>query len=159
MMNRLVLVALAVSILGVVSAGSSAQGPSEEEMRRLMEQARQMQQNMPMPDPAQLEQLQAHAARMQACLQNVDQDALEQMQHEGAAVAREVQALCAGGERDAAQARAIEYGQRMAASPEIAELAKCGEMMRGMMPSLASLIASGEMAERESHVCDAPMMP
>jgi len=159
MMNRLALVSLATVVLGAVAAGSAAQAPSEEEMRRLMEQARQMQQNMPMPDAAQLEQLQAHAARMQACLQNVDQAALEQMRHEGEAVAREIQALCAGGERDAAQARAIEYGQRMAATPEIAELAKCGEMMRGMMPALAGLIADGGMPDTATHVCDGPMQP
>ncbi len=159
MMNRLALVSLVAVVLGAAASVSPAQAPSEEEMRRLMEQARQMQQNMPMPDPAQLEQLQAHAARMQACLQNVDQDALGQMQHEGEALAREIQALCASGERDAAQARAIDYGRRMAASPEIAELAKCGEMMRGMMPSLAGIIADGGMPDGATHVCDGPMQP
>jgi hypothetical protein len=52
----------------------------------------------------------------------------------------------------------MEYAQRMAASPEVAELAKCGEMMRGMMPSLADLTPSGDMADRATHVCDGPII-
>ncbi|MEQ8496964.1 MAG: hypothetical protein RLW42_22320, partial [Gammaproteobacteria bacterium] len=100
----------------ILAAGSAAgQAPSEEEMRRLMEQARQMQQGMQMPDAAQLERLQVHAAEMQACMEQVDQGALEAMQSEGAAVGQEIRALCASGKRDDAQARALEYGKRVAA--------------------------------------------
>ncbi|MEQ8661088.1 MAG: hypothetical protein RLW62_09750 [Gammaproteobacteria bacterium] len=147
------------SVLVAVAQGSVAQAPSEAEMRRLMEQARQMQENMQMPDAARLEQLQAQAAQMQACMEKVDQTALEAMRRDGEALGEELRALCAAGKRDDAQARAFAYGKRVAASPVMAEMASCGEMMRGMLPALDDMIAAGEAAGESSHVCDEMTSP
>ncbi|MCB1746699.1 MAG: hypothetical protein KDK06_05965 [Gammaproteobacteria bacterium] len=142
-----------VLILGLVGS-ARAQAPDQAEMQRLMEQARQMQQNMPALDATQIQQMQAKAQEMQACMQNVDQSALQALQQEGAAVGKEIKALCAAGKRDQARARAMDYGRRVAGSPALAEMRKCGEMMQGMMGALPGFMDRVKAGEGASDVCD-----
>ncbi|MGE0483861.1 MAG: hypothetical protein AB7Q81_06965 [Gammaproteobacteria bacterium] len=138
-----------------LAGGVQAQAPDQAEMQRLMEQARQMQQNMPALDAGQIQQMQAKAQEMQACMQNVDQAALEKLQQEGEAVGKEIKALCSAGKRDQAQSHAIDYGRRIAATPALAEMRKCGEMMQGMMAGMPMPKLPGQGGDGgSSHVCD-----
>jgi TolA-binding protein len=147
---------LAALVLAAGVAGSvQAQAPDQAEMQRLMEQARQMQQNMPALDAAQIQQMQARAQEMQACMENVDQAALEKLQQEGEAVGHEIKALCSAGKREQAQSRAMDYGRRIAGTPALAEMRKCGEMMQGMMAAMPMPNLPGQDGNGgASHVCD-----
>lgn len=129
-----------------------AQQPDQVEIDRLMEQARQLQQNMNSGTGANLQQLQQHALEMQACLDSIDQSELERLRADSAAVEADIRGLCSAGQRDAAQARAVEFGQRVAATPEMSELAGCTTMLGEMLPPITAM-AVAEAADRE-HVCD-----
>ncbi|MEX2481617.1 MAG: hypothetical protein WD928_12245 [Gammaproteobacteria bacterium] len=129
-----------------------AQQPDQAEIERLMEQARQLQQSMNSGDGANLQQLQQRALEMQACVGKIDQTELERLRTESEAVEADIRALCGAGQRDAAQARAVEFGQRVAATPELSELAGCSTMIGEMLPPITA-VAVEEAADRE-HVCD-----
>lgn len=141
-------------VLAAFSAAATvhAQQPDQAEIERLMEQARQLQQDMGSGEGADLQQLQQRALEMQACVGKIDQSELGRLRSESEAVETDIRALCGAGRRDAAQARAVEFGQRVAATPELAELARCTSMMGGMLPPITAA-AVEEAADRE-HVCD-----
>lgn len=144
---------LAFVIVGCAAAlAVPAQQPDQAEMERLMEQARQLQQNMNSGEGANMQQLQQHALEMQACLGGIDQSELERLRVDSTAVQADIRALCSAGQRDAAQVRAVEFGQRVAATPELSELAGCTTMLGDLLPPITAT-AVEEAADRE-HVCD-----
>ncbi|HEY9199520.1 MAG TPA: hypothetical protein VIR60_09140 [Gammaproteobacteria bacterium] len=92
---------------------------------------------------------------MQKCMADVDQAALERMSKEGEQMHAEVKALCADGKRDAAQARAMEYGKKIASDPAMKVMAECGKQMRAAMPQMQQ--TPGMPSEEElknRHICD-----
>lgn len=104
-------------------------------------------------DEADMERMMQRAGEMQACMEELDESALQAMQSEGEAKAAEVDALCAAGERDAAQDAAMAYAKELAQSPEVQQMRKCAAMMRDAMPAMPEPFPTvGEMNER--HVCD-----
>ncbi len=148
------LLTAAIALAG--SPPALAQQPAPADLERMMEQARQMQ--MQMPDPSQLQTLQAEAMAMQECLQGIDPGALQAMQREGEAVGREIRALCADGRRDAAQDRAMDYAARVGESDEMRRVRECARGMDGMLSAL-SVIGSGESAGKDGHICDSASLP
>lgn len=103
------------------------------------------------PNPAELQQMMEQAQALQGCLANADQGALNELRSRGEAIAAELQAMCAAGQRDAAQARAVQYGREMADSPLLKSLGECGEMAQSMLqiPYVAET-----MEGKTQHVCD-----
>ena len=59
-------------------------------------------------DQAQIENMMKQAQAMQVCMANIDQSALEALKVESEKLAAEVDALCKAGDRDDAQAKAIQ---------------------------------------------------
>lgn len=95
----------------------------------------------------QMQQMMEHAEKMQECMGKIDQKAMETHAARAEKVDAEIKGLCAAGKRDEAQKLAMDYGKEMAASREMQDMKKCGEMMQGMVPPHAS-------GENPGHVCD-----
>lgn len=102
-------------------------------------------------DPAELQRLMEQAQGLQACLARIDQSQLAALRERGETIAAELKSLCAAGQRDAAQARAVEYGREMAGSPLLESLGDCGEQVKSMMeiPLVADTLDG-----KTQHVCD-----
>ena len=144
----------------VVGSTAAAQQLESAEIQRLMDQAAQLQQGLPTPDMGNIQQLQQRALEMQDCLAGIDQSAMDRMRVDGEAIGSEIRTLCKGGERDAAQARALAYSQRIAAMPEVGELTHCGSMLTAMLPAAAAATAPrGAGGSAPSHVCDVELEP
>jgi len=108
-------------------------------------------------NPNSMDQLMQGAAQMATCFQNLDQDKLSAMAEEGQAMEKELKQLCAAGERDKAQAKAMEYGVKFMASEEFKQLMQCGEMAKQMMPQMPDYSAYTDPESddyKNRHVCD-----
>lgn len=106
------------------------QGISETDMQRMMQEAQ----------------------KMQACMQNLDQQKLQALGEKAKQVESEIKALCTNGKRKQAEKKGYEFAQEMNTNPEIAAARKCGEMLRGMMPSFS--FADETANESGGHICD-----
>ena len=103
------------------------------------------------PDQAEMQQMLEQAQVLQACFAKADQNALAALRTQGTAIAGEMKAMCTAGKREAAQARAIEFAQEMAASPAVKALSECGEMAKTMLMPFIQPRDDGQSL----HVCDA----
>ncbi len=94
--------------------------------------------------------------QMASCMQNIDQDKLKVLADESEALEAELKQLCAAGERDQAQQKAIAFGQAFIQSEEFQQLQQCGEAAQDMMPDLADYASYEDDADGVSstHVCD-----
>lgn len=127
-MKRLVTVLVLTLVSFSLVAGN--RGMSEEEMQKMMEQAKEM----------------------QKCMAKVDQSALEALSAKGEKLQAEVKKLCAQGKRDRAQEKAMAYGKEIAGSKEMKAIRQCGEMARGMMQNMPMQdFGDG----KNKHICDA----
>jgi hypothetical protein len=110
------------------------QNMSEQDMQKMMQQAR----------------------KMQECMMNIDQEKLREIEQRSIQLDIELKNLCAKGKRDAAQAKAISFGMEMAEDPTLLEMRKCGEMYQGMVPNMPYMEQyQVEDEDRASHhVCD-----
>lgn len=131
-MNRLAALA-ALSALTLSAHAQPPGGMSEADMQKMMQGMQEM----------------------QACMEKIDQAALERMGREGEQMNAEIKALCAEGRRDAAQARAMEYGMKIAKDPTMQAMAECGKKMQGVMPQMQQSMAAPTAEElKNRHVCD-----
>lgn len=146
---------LGVLLLGATwTLGAGAQTPDAATMQKMMEQMQQQGAAGAMPNEAQMQMLMKNAASMQACMAEVDMQAMEAMRTESEAVMAEIKGLCASGDRSAAQSRAIAFGQRVSASPEMAKVRECSGEMAGMLPAMLAMTGDDVDANAASHVCD-----
>ena len=116
-------------LLPVTTIAQGYQGMSEADMQRMM-------QNM-----------QGAAA----CMQGIDQARLEAFGQRAEKVESEIKALCAKGERDAAQSKGLSFAREVNTDPDMLKMRKCGENMRGMMPFMAQ---AGSPDASGKHICD-----
>ena len=104
-------------------------------------------------DPASMNALMQQAQNIQACMAKVDQAELERIQNEATAKADEVQAMCANGERAAAQSEAVVFGQQLAQEPAVLEMKACLGIAGLQIPQMTW--AELEDSETtQTHVCD-----
>lgn len=103
---------------------------------------------------ADMEKMMQGMQAMHECMAGLDQTALEQFGKEGEQMNAEVKALCADGKRDEAQARAMEYGKKVANDPTMKAMAECGKKMQNAMPQMQSSAAPTPEELQERHVCD-----
>jgi len=104
----------------------------------------------------QMQDMMEQAQRMQDCINRLDPAALDVLEAGGAAVDKEIKALCAAGKRDRAAERSAAYGRELAASPEMKALGECGELARQMLPQATKAAARGKADAAAGHVCDNP---
>jgi len=110
----------------------------------------------PQMSEQQLQMLMQGAMQMQACVANLDQAKLEALGKRAEAMEKELKSLCANGERDLAQKRAVELSMELAHSEEIEQFKQCGEIAQAMMPQLLAQLETLETEETDTsmHVCD-----
>ena len=90
--------------------------------------------------------------KMQACMEKIDQAKLKEIERRSQQIETEIKALCAGGKRDEAQEKAMAFGKEMAQDPTMQAMGKCGELMKGMMPTVP--YADQGKGVSGHHVCD-----
>ena len=59
---------------------------------------------------------------------------LDKFEKESEKIGAEIEALCENGERKKAQKKAVAYGKKVIKNPALAQMRKCGEITKGMMP-------------------------
>ncbi len=123
-------------LIPTVSAAQNYQGMNKGDMQKMMQQMQ----------------------KMQSCMQNVDQAKLKELEQRSNQLEAEVKSLCANGKRDKAQDKAISFGMKMMNDPEMQKMRKCGEMMKGMMPTMPAMPTMPFMDQDKdlssNHVCD-----
>lgn len=106
----------------------------------------------------QMERMMLQARKAQACMEQVDKAALRAIQQESQRFEAALKALCAAGKRDQAQKKALAFGKKMAADPTLRQMKQCAAMMQGMMkdmvPGIDTRFMDRDSAESPSHVCD-----
>lgn len=100
-----------------------------------------------------MQQMMQQMQKAQACMQNVDQTGLKALEQRSRQFQNEMKALCANGQRDAAQAKAVAFGREMMKEPAMQTMRKCGEMMKGMMPNMPGMEETVRDYSKQ-HVCD-----
>lgn len=92
--------------------------------------------------------------QVQQCMAGIDQSKLNELQAQSEKFEKELDALCAQGQRDTAQKQAITYGRKIAADPTMKQLRKCGEMAQGALPMMDIGKTYDEKEYASKHVCD-----
>jgi len=115
-----------------------AMAQNEDQMQRMMEQAR----------------------KAQVCMEKIDRGELEAMARNAEQMEAEIQSLCAAGKRDEAHSVGMKFGLEMSRSAVAKEMRQCSEMMAGAMAGMGSSFMPGmefpsleEM--KDEHICDA----
>jgi len=127
-MRKLILM-LALSVVPTLVLAQSNSGMSED-MMKMLEQAQ----------------------KAQACMQEIDTSEFERLEQEGAKMEEEIDALCASGQREQAQDKAIAYSKEMMAMPAMQKMRECSEMMRGMLPEMP--FDNFEEEFKNKNICD-----
>jgi len=104
----------------------------------------------------QMQQMMQQMQGVQDCMSQVDPSAMQAMQAKAEKMDAEVKALCASGQRDAAQARALAFAKETAADPAVREMQKCGKGMQDLMPHRPGSEPAPTAGGKPQHVCDAP---
>ncbi len=81
----------------------------------------------------------AQMQKLQDCIQRIDQSEITAMEQRAKEIAAEVKALCADGKRDQAQEQIITFSKKLAKTPALQELKRCGEISTGMAPMIPLL--------------------
>jgi hypothetical protein len=111
-------------------------------------------QNYPGMSEGDMQNMMQQMQEMQTCMQQVNQSRLKEFEQRGQKVEREVKTLCAAGKRDEAQDKAMQFGQDVAADPDMQKMMECAKMMSSAMPKLPYMEQAGEPEASSSHVCD-----
>ncbi len=105
-------------------------------------------------NPEDMQKMMGQMQKMQACMQGVNQADLEAFGKRGEQVEREVRTMCANGQRDAAQEKAMAFGREVQQNQAMQKMAKCGEMMAGMMPKMPFMEQVEQNSASSRHICD-----
>jgi len=101
---------------------------------------------------ADLEKMLQQVDQIQSCLEKIDQSQLKALDTRTQKMEAEVQSLCASGKRDAAQAKAIAYGNEIRNDSTMRMLAECGGMMEDA--TTGASYTDLQKAGAEYHICD-----
>ena len=110
-------------------------------------------QNHPNMNQADMQNMMQNMQKMQECMEKIDQSQLAAIQKKSEAVGQEVNALCAQGKKDAAQARAMAWSKEIRKYPVIAEMKKCSEMYQG--PGAMPAFDDPAKDFAQDNICDA----
>jgi hypothetical protein len=102
--------------------------------------------------PEGMQDLMQQAQKAQACMENIDESQFDTLEQEGKNMQSEIKSLCSAGKRDEAQKQAISYSKEMMARPEMQQIQKCSEMLRGMIPDMP--FDNFEEKYKNQHICD-----
>ncbi len=85
------------------------------------------------------EDMMQNLQKMQSCLESIDQTEVQALEQRSQALQAEIQSLCANNQRDKAQKMAMDFGNEVAKSRTVKQVAKCTKMMKGMIPEMPLL--------------------
>lgn len=105
-------------------------------------------------DEAAMQQMMQQAEKMQNCMESIDQAEMDAFQQRAEQMQADVDALCASGKRDAANARAMSFGKEMASNKAVQQMRQCGEGMMKMMPKVARADSGKSDDAPARHICD-----
>lgn len=124
-------------LIPTVTIAQNPQGMNQQDMQKMMQQMQQQMQ------------------QVETCMRKVDQQHLEEIERQGQQFEEEMRNLCASGQRDKAQSKAIAFGQAMARDPSLLQMKECTEMMQGMVQGMIpDLPVFEEYEDTSMHVCD-----
>jgi len=98
-----------------------------------------------------VEDLQKMMQKMQTCMQKVDRGKLKTLEQLGNKIEAEVKSLCASGERDQAQAKAMAFGQKLQKNEMVKTMRECSKIMQDVMP-MEPILEQKDYSKH--HVCD-----
>ena len=132
-MMRRFLVALVLST-PLTTLAQNPMGMSEADMQDMMQQMQ----------------------KAQACMEKIDQSELDSLEKKAKQYEAEMKSLCASGDRDKAQEKAMTYAKDIMNHSAVKEAKRCGEMMQGMMKGMMQNMSVMEQEKdyTKMHVCD-----
>ena len=83
-----------------------------------------------------MQNLAQNAEKIQECINKLDPAITQRVQEAGEKIANEIDALCAAGKRDEAQAKALAYAKSMANSRDAEQMRACGIAADEILPDL-----------------------
>jgi len=94
--------------------------------------------------------------KAQACMEKIDQSELDALEQKAKQYQAEMKSLCASGDRDKAQEKALTYAKDIMNHPAVKEARRCGEMMQGMMKGMMQdmSVMDQDKDYTKMHVCD-----
>jgi hypothetical protein len=124
----------------------------------IMSGASQAQEQPGQMSDEQMKAVTQYAQEMQACMAKIGQADILKMQDEGNAREAEVRKLCAAGQRDKAQAKAVAYSKELMAQPSVQQMQQCLKNikkppMAGEDTEASSISDFTDLDEHE-HICD-----
>ena len=123
---------VAAVLLPAITIAQGYPGMSEADMQRMMQGMHEV----------------------EACMRDIDQARVDALSRRAEQVESEVKALCAKGERDAAEKTGLAFALEVNADPEVQKMRKCSENMRGMMPPMPFMAQADSPDNKDSHICD-----
>ena len=127
------LIAILILLLHMSVSAQSPQGMDQEQMQHMIVQMQ----------------------KMQACVKDLDQSGLQALGIRAKQMNKEVEALCAKGERDGAQQKALAFVRETVKNPSLQKIRKCGDPLEGMMPEIPLLDQyDSKGGNSNQHICD-----
>ena len=123
---------IAFMLLPVIAIAQGYQGMSEADMQKMMQGMQEA----------------------QACMQGLDQARLDAFSQRAEKIESDIKALCAKGDRDAAEKKGLAFAREMNTDPDIKKMRECGEKMRGMMPVMPFMGETYSQDQSGRHICD-----
>lgn len=124
-----------LSLIPVAALAQNPMGMNDADMQNMMQQMQ----------------------KAQACMEKIDQNEIQALEKKAKSIQADMKSLCASGERDKAQQKAMAYAKDIIDNPTVKEMQKCSKMMqgamKGMMPDMALLGQDKDYTSE--HVCDA----
>ena len=90
--------------------------------------------------------------KVQQCMESIDQSQLNDLQQRAEQMKKEIDTLCAQGNRSKAQKTALSFSKEISKDPSMNQMRKCGELAQGAIPNMPTMYDEKDMASR--HVCD-----
>jgi len=105
---------------------------------------------------ADMQDMMQQMQKAQACMEKIDQSELQSLEQKAKQYEAEMKSLCASGDRDKAQEKAMTYAKDIMNHKAVKEARRCGEMMQGMMKGMMQNMSVMEQDKdyTKMHVCD-----
>ena len=109
-------------------------------------------QNYPGMNQGDMQKMMQQMQKVQQCMEGIDQSQLNDLQKRAEQMKKEIETLCAQGNRSKAQKTALSFSKEIAKDPSMNQMRKCGELAQGALPNMPTMYDEKDMANK--HVCD-----
>lgn len=109
-------------------------------------------QNPPDTNQGDMNNMMQQMQNMQSCMAKIDQKKVQGLEKKSNQFMAEVNSLCASGNREEAQEKAVSFAKEMQNNAIMKTMKKCSDMMKGMMPEMPSL--NRFVGDPNQHICD-----